>query len=197
MNGPPANPISGLGPSSATRAVTASVMKETSPGSRSRSPCRSWDSRIGYAVNLTDLQEMQNHLRETIDVGLKELQDKQGKGGLPQAPASAQAAPVASPYAAVAPPPDPQDAADIQQQAQQADQAEKEVTAAASADGGTPIAAPDPSAPPATVALGQTPDQVVAALGQPTRKADLPGKLIYFYSGMKVTFKGGKVSDVE
>jgi len=149
------------------------------------------------AVNLTDLQEMQNHLRETIDVGLKELQDKQGKGGLPQAPASAQAAPVASPYAAVAPPPDPQDAADIQQQAQQADQAEKEVTAAASADGGTPIAAPDPSAPPATVALGQTPDQVVAALGQPTRKADLPGKLIYFYSGMKVTFKGGKVSDVE
>jgi hypothetical protein len=149
------------------------------------------------AVNLTDLQEMQNHLRETIDVGLKELQDKQGKGGLPAAPASAQAAPTQSPYAAVAPPPDPKDAADIQQQAQQADQAEKEVTAAVSADSGAPIAAADSSAPPATVALGQTPDQVVSALGQPVRKADLPGKLIYFYSGMKVTFKGGKVTDVE
>jgi hypothetical protein len=32
---------------------------------------------------LTDLQEMQNHMRETIDQGLQDLQAKQGKGGLP------------------------------------------------------------------------------------------------------------------
>lgn len=83
-------------------------------------------------VQLTDLQEMQNQMRATIDQGLQELQAKQGKGGLPQAPPSAQAMPTQPEYAAIAPPPDPKDAADIQQQSQQADQAEKEVTAEAS-----------------------------------------------------------------
>ena len=41
MNGPPAKPIRGVGPSSATSAVTASVMKPTSPGSSGRSRSRS------------------------------------------------------------------------------------------------------------------------------------------------------------
>ena len=40
-------------------------------------------------VQLTDLQEMQNSMRETIDQGLQDLQAKQGKGGLPPAPPSA------------------------------------------------------------------------------------------------------------
>jgi hypothetical protein len=35
-------------------------------------------------VQLTDLQEMQNHMRETIDQGLQDLQDKQGSGGCPR-----------------------------------------------------------------------------------------------------------------
>jgi hypothetical protein len=150
------------------------------------------------AVNLTDLQEMQNHLRETIDTGLKELQAKQGKGGLPQAPPSAQAPPKESPYAEVAPPPDPQDEKDIQAQAQQADAAESEVAQAASQEGGTAIAA-TASAPaaPVTVALGQTMDQVKAILGKPMKTADLGPKTIYYYDGMKVVFKAGKVSDVE
>ena len=151
------------------------------------------------AVNLTDLQEMQNHLRETIDTGLKELQAKQGKGGLPAAPPSAQAPPTASPYAAVAPPPDPQDEKDIQAQAQQADAAETEVAQAAAQDnGGAPIAT-TPAAPaaPVTVALGQTTDQVKAILGNPMKTADLGTKTIYYYDGMKVVFKAGKVSDVE
>jgi hypothetical protein len=86
---------------------------------------------VTVAVNLTDLQEMQNHMRETIDQGLKDLQAKQGSGGLPAAPASAKAAPVQPEYAAIAPPPDPNEATDLQQQSQQADQAEKEVAAAA------------------------------------------------------------------
>jgi hypothetical protein len=47
------------------------------------------------------------------------------------------------------------------------------------------------------VELGQTPDQVKAALGAPTRIANLGPKVIYYYNGMKVTFKAGKVSDVE
>ena len=83
-------------------------------------------------VQLTDLQEMQNQMRATIDQGLQELQSKQGTGGLPQAPPSAQVKPTQPDYAAIAPPPDPNDAADLQQQTQQADQAEKEVTAEAS-----------------------------------------------------------------
>lgn len=154
------------------------------------------------SVQMSDLQEMQNHLRESIDQGLQELQSKQGKGGLPAAPASAQAKPTESPYASVAPPPDPQDEKDIQAQAQQADSAETEVAQAAAQDnGGTPIAATAPAAAPAaataTVALGQTMDQVKAILGAPKKTADLGAKTIYYYDGMKVIFKAGKVSDVE
>ncbi len=160
-------------------------------------------------VNLTDLQEMQNHMRETIDTGLQDLQSKQGTGGIPAAPPSAQAKPVEAAYAAVAPPPDAGDAAQIQQQDQQGEQAEKEVTAEAAAPGGGEAAnvpPPDPAAPaaapaapaaPASVEMGQTKDQVKAAMGAPTRVADLGPKTIYYYNGMKVTFKDGKVSDVQ
>ena len=146
-------------------------------------------------VQLTDLQEMQNSMRETIDQGLQDLQAKQGKGGLPQAPPSAQAQPTEPEYAAVAPPPDPKDAADLQQQGQQADLAEKEVTAEASQDSGTPISAAP--AAPTSVELGQSTDQVQAALGSPARVANLGPKTIYYYSGMKVVFKDGKVTDVQ
>jgi len=46
--------------------------------------------------------------------------------------------------------------------------------------------------------LGQTIDQVQAALGAPARVANLGTKVIYYYSGgMKVVFKDGKVSDVQ
>jgi hypothetical protein len=58
-------------------------------------------------------------------------------------------------------------------------------------------APPPPPAEPATVAVGQTPDQVVAALGQPTKKAKIGTKEIYFYKDLKVTFQNGKVKDVE
>jgi hypothetical protein len=156
-------------------------------------------------VQLTDLQEMQNHMRETIDQGLKDLQDKQGSGGLPAAPPSAKAAPVQSQYAAVAPPPEPNLGADIQAQNQQAADAEKDVTAEASQEGGTAApggmaaatAPPAPAPAPASVELGQTVDSVQAALGTPTRIANLGTKVIYYYNGMKVTFKDGKVSDVQ
>ena len=149
-------------------------------------------------VQLTDLQEMQNHMRETIDQGLKDLQDKQGTGGLPAAPASAQAPPATAQYAAVAPPPESNLAADIQAQDQQADQAEKEVTSEAAQDSGAPAgAAAAAPAAPASVELGQTTDQVQSAFGQPTRIANLGPKVIYYYNGMKVTFKDGKVSDVQ
>jgi hypothetical protein len=157
-------------------------------------------------VQLTDLQEMQNHMRETIDQGLQDLQAKQGKGGLPPAPPSAQAQPATAAYAAVAPPPEPNVGTEIAQADQQSDQAEKDVAAeAAQQDSGAPspvaaaaaAAPPAPAAPTATVELGQTTAQVQAALGAPTRIANLGPKVIYYYNGMKVTFKDGKVSDVE
>ncbi len=91
-------------------------------------------------VQLTDLQEMQNHMRETIDQGLQDLQAKQGKGGLPAAPASAQAQPATAQYAAAAPPPDPNVGTEIAQVDQQSDQAEKDVTAEAAQDTGAPLA---------------------------------------------------------
>jgi hypothetical protein len=149
------------------------------------------------AVNVTDLQEMQNHMRETIDMGLKDLQAKQGTGGLPAAPPSAKAPPTESPYAAIAPPPDPKDEADLAQQAKDADASEKEVVGAASAEAGSSIGAVESSGPPPSVALGQTVDQVKAILGTPTKTADLGPKTIFYYDGMKVVFKGGKVTDVE
>jgi len=65
-----------------------------------------------------------------------------------------------------------------------------------------PIAPPpppvdEPVAPPKTVDLGMTKDQVVANFGQPERTAKVGTKEIYFYKDLKVTFVSGKVSDVQ
>ena len=148
-------------------------------------------------VQLTDLQEMQNHMRETIDQGLQELQAKQGTGGLPAAPPSAQGQPAPAQYAAVAPPPDPNVGAEIAQVDQQGNQSEKDATSDAAQPAGAAAAAPAAPAATATVELGQSTDQVQSALGAPARVANLGPKVIYYYSGMKVTFINGKVSDVQ
>jgi len=58
-------------------------------------------------------------------------------------------------------------------------------------------AAPPPAAPTVSVELGQTIDQVTAALGQPKSVVNLGAKKIYVFKEMKVTFKDGKVSDVQ
>jgi len=88
-------------------------------------------------VQVADLQEMQNRMRELIDTGLQELQNKQGKGGLPQAPPSAQAPPAPAQYAEIAPPADTNAGTEIQQQTQQADQAETDVNTEAAQSGTT------------------------------------------------------------
>ncbi len=152
------------------------------------------------SVQLTDLQEMQNQMRATIDQGLQELQAKQGKDGLPAAPPAALTKPVQPDYAAVAPPPDPQDAAALQKQSQQADQAVKDVASEAAPENGAPVsAAADASAPaaPPTVQQGQSFAQVESILGAPQRVARLGAKVVYYYNGMKVIFLNGKVSDVQ
>jgi hypothetical protein len=166
-----------------------------------RQECR---TSSGVTVAFSDLQDMQNHMRETIDAGMGDLQAKQGQGGLPAAPPSARAAPVPAAFAAVAPPPDPNAASEINQQAQAADQAEQEASnAAPPAPEALPGAAAAPAPPPApaggttTIAIGQTMDQVTAGMGEPKRIIDLGTKKIYVYPDMKVTFKAGKVSDVQ
>jgi hypothetical protein len=147
------------------------------------------------SVSLQDLQDMQNHMRETIDQGMQELQKKQGQSGIPAAPASAQAPPVQSAMAAIAPPPPPQTevAAQLSEQVKNADIAETE--AAADTVGAAPASAN--SAEPPTVSLGQTPDQVTAAMGKPKSIMDLGAKKIYVYPDMKVTFNSGKVTDIQ
>jgi hypothetical protein len=54
-----------------------------------------------------------------------------------------------------------------------------------------------PAAPPATVEIGQTPDQVTAILGQPDKILNLGPKQIYVYKDLKVTFVKGKVTDAQ
>jgi len=69
------------------------------------------------------------------------------------------------------------------------------------AGGGQQQAAPPaeqaPPAPPATVEIGQTTDQVVAILGQPEKIMNLGAKQIYIYKDIKVTFVKGKVTDAQ
>ena len=45
--------------------------------------------------------------------------------------------------------------------------------------------------------MGQTIDEVVAAIGQPDKIVNLGAKQIYVYKDIKVTFMKGKVSDVQ
>jgi hypothetical protein len=56
---------------------------------------------------------------------------------------------------------------------------------------------PQPPQPPVTINLGDTINQVVAAMGQPDRAAKVANKDIYFYKDMKITFVDGKVSDIQ
>jgi hypothetical protein len=60
-----------------------------------------------------------------------------------------------------------------------------------------PAAEAPPPAPPATVDKGQTPDQVLAILGQPEKIINLGTKQIYVYKDLKVTFVNGKVTDAQ
>lgn len=60
-----------------------------------------------------------------------------------------------------------------------------------------PQATPDPPAEPPKIQLGQSVEEVVAALGQPDKIADLGSKKIFTYKNLKITFKDGKVVDAE
>ena len=99
-------------------------------------------------VGIADLQDMQNHMRETIDDGLADLRQQQGQNGIPQVPPSASAPPVQPVYAAIAPPPDPNVANQLSAQTKEAGQAEQEVLGQAGPGGPIAGANPEPVARP-------------------------------------------------
>jgi len=68
---------------------------------------------------------------------------------------------------------------------------------AAGGNSNQPPAEQAPAAPPATVGIGQTVDEVVAILGQPDKIINLGPKQIYVYKDLKVTFVKGKVTDAQ
>jgi hypothetical protein len=152
-------------------------------------------------VGVADLQDMQNHMRETLDLGLADLQKKQGQNGIPAAPAAAAAPPVQTAFAAIAPPPDPNIATELSAQTKEADQAEQEALKD-SGPSANPSAGPNPEpvaqqAPPNAknpLTVGQTPDEVIAILGQPVNIVDMGTKKIYVFKDLKVTFTAGKAT---
>jgi replicative DNA helicase len=98
-----------------------------------------------------------------------------------------------------APPPEINVSTEVNQQLADASQAEKEVVAQAQQEAvsvSTSAAVSSSTVPP-TINLGQTIDEVTAILGSPDMIVDLGPKKIYKYQNMKVTFKDGKVADVE
>jgi hypothetical protein len=74
------------------------------------------------AVDVSDLQEMHNHLRETLDAGLKTLAENSGKNGLPAAPDTTTKGGEVPPPAA-----DTNVDSELQQAQKDADQAEADV----------------------------------------------------------------------
>jgi hypothetical protein len=156
---------------------------------------------VVVSVAFNDLQDMQNHMRETIDQGMGELQSKAGKGGLPTVPPSAAGQPTPAAFTAGAPGPDQTAGTEIAQQSQQADQAEKEALAGvqgAASGPGPSLADAAPAGPPPTLSIGQSVDDTIAIEGQPTKVVDLKTKKTYYFKdGIKVTFKDGKSTDIQ
>ena len=163
-------------------------------------------------VELADLQEMLNHLLQNIDKGMAEMKDHPGQGGLPAPPAEAISGTKEAPYAAAAPPVDADGAAEVNDSAKEGAQVEQQVVAEATAPDGSDGTAPSspigglqsstpppPAAPkgPTVIALGQTPEQVIAIKGQPSNKAAFPNKTVFFYPDLKITFVNGKLTDAQ
>jgi len=152
-------------------------------------------------VPVTDLQDMQNHMRETIDTGLSELQTKQATSGLPPLPPSAKGAPVKAAFAAAAPGPDATAGNEIAQQYHEATQREAAVVGQVQPAAGSmvaPVMAISVLAvAPPEVKLGQSVEEVSRMLGQPASTVNLGDKQIYVYPKIKITFLKGKVSIVE
>ncbi len=186
--------LAGLPPANAT---AADLVVLSSKGGRE---CRS-GSRVSVAI--ADLQEMENHMRETIDKGLGELQSKQK--GLPPIPQAGTGGPERAPFAAdpSALGPESNAGTQINEQEQAADQAERQVLSQPSSDAGSRTLANAQTTTPVraasgVISIGQSMDEVMAILGSPLQIFDKGATLIHVYTGgEKVTYNGGKVADIQ
>jgi hypothetical protein len=150
-------------------------------------------SGTSVLMQLADLQDMQNHMRETIDQGLGDLRTNSERGLLPAMPVAARVSPTTAGFAASAPPPDPAAGAEIAQQTREADQAEREVILPVQ-----PPASPSSNVAQPVVTPGWTIDQVEARLGKPAHILQGNGTLIYTWKdSVKITFRDGKVVAIE
>jgi len=89
------------------------------------------------SVAVSDLQEMYNFMREGVDEGLQDLQNKGGSGGLPPTPVNAAGGLTKALFANGAPPPEANAGQQIAAQYAAAAAAEKEVAASVAAPAGT------------------------------------------------------------
>lgn len=136
------------------------------------------------SVNLQDLQEMQNHMQATIDQGLGELQNQQGRNGLPQAPPQSLGVANASYLGSVQA--DPDAARELAQVARDANQAGQGV-----------LSQGVPEGPGRLITQGMTVEEVHQVLGDPRETASVGPRLIEVYSNFKVTYLEGRVTEVQ
>jgi len=147
-------------------------------------------------VQLADLQEMENHMRETIDQGLGELQAKQGQGNLPQIDPALRAETPAA-YAADLPAPEPSAENELEQSARETASQEQAILQQAGQSAQVPPAPAPPGPGPVTLSEGLTIAQVETIMGKPRQSAVVGTKTIYLYKDMKITFVNGKVTDIQ
>jgi len=89
---------------------------------------------------------------------------------------------------------------EVQQPAAQKLVSQQQFVATRPSESFAPIAPPlmEPPPPtPKTLSLGQSKEEVVAVMDQPTKIAKLGPKEIYYYKDLKIIFVAGKVSDVQ
>jgi hypothetical protein len=156
------------------------------------------DCRAGIAVSVpvADLQEMQNHMRETLDMGLADLRSKQGQGEMPPLPANASGPSADAPYAAELRP-DADAAVQVRQSFNDADREAQEVVNQSLAGDPEPRAAAPRAGASTDFAVGQTIAEIVKIMGPPQSTFDGGAKQLYIYKNLKFTFVNGRLTTVE
>jgi hypothetical protein len=162
------------------------------------------------SVPITEVVEMRNHMRETVEAGLETLRNNQGMDNLPVLPAEAVGEPRMTAFAASVQP-DPEVTQVLEETALRGDQIERQILA----DFGTatdpfpagpgrspvlavPVVDTREAALMASLRTGQTESQVVAIMGPPLNTSFLGGvKKQYEYRSGKVIFTDGEISEVE
>ena len=144
------------------------------------------------SVPVDQLQEMSNHMLESMEQGLAEFQKNQGRSGLPAlTPAMTTTRPAF--FANEIPPAEP----NVQMELLQASTEGAAALGEAGAPGDSGPAPGGKSGEPPTLTLGMNQDQVAGILGDPVRRAIVGSKVILFYKDLKITLENGAVTDIQ